>query len=98
MSIQSSHEEGLRAAAAEIERKVRELAVRHGKRVDRCSWVYGQPSTRCDTYRLDILVGDRVVKVYFTEHELDAYWESGSGGNTDIRLGCLMSGLDAPDA
>ncbi len=69
-----------------IERKIREMARKKGMLVLDCSWSMGGRSLHAAPYRLDIIIGSRIEKIYFTERELAQCAQASIDDATLVRL------------
>lgn len=73
-------------AAATIERKVTECAQNAGMAVFSSHWNAGQAIYQSGLYRLNVCIGGKTARIYFTDHELASYCNGQSTHATDIRL------------
>ena len=80
-------------AAMAIEAKVKELAVQTGFAIHSGGWNLGQGMQHAGPHRLDVLVGDQSIRIYFTDHELLAFLRDKEKEATEVRLHRLVSRL-----
>lgn len=77
-----------------IERKVMDMIRKKGATVSHCGWTIAGGSAHATPYRLDISIGNRAEKIYFTEQELARCAERDIGDYTLLRLYRVLSRID----
>lgn len=82
-----------RVAAAAIEARIGVVAARFGIGIGRCVWNLDLGMNHSGPHRLDMHLEEEVVRLYFSDHELCAYWETGETTNTELRLQEFFSRL-----
>lgn len=70
-------------APAAVEAKVIQLTDDFGIAVDKSVWNLGMGMDHTGPHRLDVHLGEYVLRIYFTDHELARYW--GDGGDNAHR-------------
>lgn len=80
-------------AAAAVEEKVIRLSDSLGIPIDKCVWNLGLGMDHTGPHRLDVYLGEYIVRIYFTDHELACYWGLGNTTFTDDRLRELVGRL-----
>jgi hypothetical protein len=84
MAIQTQFCDRQRIAASEmIEKKVVELSRNIGMADFGCNWNSGQGINHSSLHRLNICADGKTAQIYFTDHELAAYWNGRNGPATD---------------
>lgn len=80
-------------SAVAIENAVRVLAKKHGMTVSRSNWHLDEGLHHAGPHKLDIIIDDTPVKIYFCDRELLHYDDDNSSYATESRLVQLMSEL-----
>ncbi|HEV2610021.1 MAG TPA: hypothetical protein VGU61_07115 [Noviherbaspirillum sp.] len=80
-------------AAAAIESRLTAISCRLGLNLTMFVWNHGEGMNHKSPHLLDITVGEHVVRMYFTDHELACYWGEPVAMGTDARLEALCSSL-----
>ncbi len=77
-----------------IERKLLEMVRSKGAGVSHCGWTIAGGSSHATPYRLDISIGNRAEKIYFTKQELSRCADHEIGDYTLVRLYRVISRID----
>ena len=72
--------------SAMIEKKAMALSRNIGITAFSCNWNSKQGINQSSLPRLNICANGRTAHIYFTDHEISAYWNGSDTNPTDIRL------------
>lgn len=80
-------------AAGRVEARLVKLAEGYDITFDKCVWNLDQGMNHRGPHRLDVHYRGYVLRIYFTDDELAAYWAMEQTSMTDTRLHELIAGL-----